>query len=470
MWSVFDPNNVPSGSAGRDASLLATSPERFPGFPHPYNINPEHYPHKHIYVGCVNDLQTDQRRYYNKTVPKEDREKMTPDVCLDFCTKVNGTQFYALHDGTGCYCTPFFRNNTEINDALRGWNCAKPCEGDKATMCGGEHMVSMWSVFDPNNLPSGSAGRDASTASGLAMLALPGLDEMTEFEAGGCSTGNAMHLPAQYTRAECRIECAKDPLCTAAEMPSSTLVHAETRGWCALLYHSDSYASNNNSICAHKMSRMMHFQTGACGRPGPDGNTFSDTHHDGWAGTEGTHVPGGPYTPQECLQKCALDADCDSAEQSKAQLASSGKSWCALFYTTSAIARNGVAPNEKFNCAVKEFGKPVVATTTMMDFTTGICGMQTGQGGFQDLHQSVDGRVGQEGSHLEGTYTPQECKNKCLEDNRCMGARQPTELNEHGKAWCVLLHHSEAVTEIGADANAKFKCALKSFPSLPQVW
>jgi hypothetical protein len=134
MWSVFDPNNVPSGSAGRDASLLATSPERFPGFPHPYNINPEHSPRTHIYVGCVNDLQTDQRRYYNETVPEGDREKMTPDVCLDFCTKVNGTQFYALHDGTGCYCTPFFRNNTEINDTLRGWNCAKPCEGDKAAI------------------------------------------------------------------------------------------------------------------------------------------------------------------------------------------------------------------------------------------------------------------------------------------------------------------------------------------------
>jgi len=118
-------------------------------FPFPENISPKRCPTGNYHVGCFYDTQLAHRRWYDEEVPKENRVKMTPDLCYAFCSKVSGVQYFGLTRGDRCYCTPFF-HNTGMN--AHG-DCDMPCVGDFSQMCGGMERSDVYVLHDCKNLP-----------------------------------------------------------------------------------------------------------------------------------------------------------------------------------------------------------------------------------------------------------------------------------------------------------------------------
>eukprot|EP00929_Paragymnodinium_shiwhaense_P017573 TRINITY_DN126_c0_g1_i2.p1 TRINITY_DN126_c0_g1~~TRINITY_DN126_c0_g1_i2.p1 ORF type:complete len:3378 (+),score=908.37 TRINITY_DN126_c0_g1_i2:86-10135(+) len=119
-------------------------------FPQPYTIDPKRSPTGRLHVGCVYDTQTEQQRWYDDHVAKEDRVPMTVDLCYSFCQNVTGVQYFGLKRGTKCYCTPFFHNTDKGGHG----ECDQPCEGDESEFCGGVEMVDVYEMHDCNNLPA----------------------------------------------------------------------------------------------------------------------------------------------------------------------------------------------------------------------------------------------------------------------------------------------------------------------------
>jgi len=78
--------------------------------------------------------------HYAEIIPKEDREKMTIDLCFDFCRTVPNMVYFGLHAGRDCYCTPYYKPTPGDSS-----NCDEVCEGEPSQMCGG--MVRS-SVFE----------------------------------------------------------------------------------------------------------------------------------------------------------------------------------------------------------------------------------------------------------------------------------------------------------------------------------
>lgn len=78
--------------------------------------------------------------HYAEIIPKEDREKMSIDLCFDFCRTVPNMVYFGLNAGRDCYCMPYYK-------AMPGdsSNCDEVCEGEPSQMCGG--MVRS-SVFE----------------------------------------------------------------------------------------------------------------------------------------------------------------------------------------------------------------------------------------------------------------------------------------------------------------------------------
>jgi len=79
--------------------------------------------------------------HYTVVVPKVDRKAMTPTVCFDFCRTVKGMNFFGLHNGRDCYCTPYHKAMASDSS-----DCDAPCDGDSSQMCGGKTKSEVYSM------------------------------------------------------------------------------------------------------------------------------------------------------------------------------------------------------------------------------------------------------------------------------------------------------------------------------------
>jgi len=79
--------------------------------------------------------------HYNDWVPKEDRQKMTPKVCFQFCRSVPDMGFFGILNGRNCYCEPYYK-------AMAGDSsmCDAVCDGDPTNTCGGESKSVVYSM------------------------------------------------------------------------------------------------------------------------------------------------------------------------------------------------------------------------------------------------------------------------------------------------------------------------------------
>jgi len=100
--------------------------------------------------------------WYDRIVPKEDREAMTPAVCFNFCRTVGKTtQFFGLVEGRKCYCSPYF-----IQEAGDSSQCDAVCEGDNKQMCGGMKKQGIYAMHFCDRLAEHV--EDAKTAADLS--------------------------------------------------------------------------------------------------------------------------------------------------------------------------------------------------------------------------------------------------------------------------------------------------------------
>jgi len=84
--------------------------------------------------------------HYDDHVAKEDREKMTPTVCFNFCRTVEGMGYFGILNGGECYCEPYY--SVQASDSSE---CDSVCEGDNAQMCGGKSKSNIWEMHYCND-------------------------------------------------------------------------------------------------------------------------------------------------------------------------------------------------------------------------------------------------------------------------------------------------------------------------------
>lgn len=94
--------------------------------------------HRHAYTMESQNLSI---IFYDAVVPKVDQEKMTPEICFDFCRTVPDMGFFGIHNGRKCYCTPFFKRM-----AGSGAACDAVCEGDSTQICGSKTKSSIFEM------------------------------------------------------------------------------------------------------------------------------------------------------------------------------------------------------------------------------------------------------------------------------------------------------------------------------------
>jgi hypothetical protein len=171
LFSVASTVNE-TGLAGPSGGFQAGSVDAAPldyksmTFPDTHNVKPKRCPTGHARVGCMNDGQKEQQRWYREHVQKMDRVPMTPEVCFDFCNNVSGAQFFGLRGGNDCYCTPFFH---DISKGGLG-ECDAPCEGDDSRTCGGANMEDVYSMHDCANMPEQPCKKTHSGSSSCAIV------------------------------------------------------------------------------------------------------------------------------------------------------------------------------------------------------------------------------------------------------------------------------------------------------------
>jgi len=68
---------------------------------------------------------------YSELVLKQKQEKMTPQICYEFCRTVPGAVFFGISAGRECYCTPWFEPMPSDDKV-----CTATCEGDDLKICG----------------------------------------------------------------------------------------------------------------------------------------------------------------------------------------------------------------------------------------------------------------------------------------------------------------------------------------------
>lgn len=146
------------GGARQQASFLRRSQSRslrigqapvLQPFPFPYNTNPQRKCTGYYHMGCLQDAQDKERRYYQDYGASEDHRPMTPEVCWEFCKGVSGAQYFGLQNGDQCYCTPFVHDSGDHVNQI----CDMPCTGDASRMCGGQRLVDAYQMHDCNNTP-----------------------------------------------------------------------------------------------------------------------------------------------------------------------------------------------------------------------------------------------------------------------------------------------------------------------------
>jgi len=83
---------------------------------------------------------------YADVVAKEDQEKMTPDVCFDFCRTIQGAGFFGLHNGRDCYCTPYYKKAAGDSS-----ECDASCDGAPHLQCGGKTKSAVFAMHACND-------------------------------------------------------------------------------------------------------------------------------------------------------------------------------------------------------------------------------------------------------------------------------------------------------------------------------
>jgi hypothetical protein len=101
-------------------------------------------------VGCMAiEKKTSHAIFYKDHTVEEDRAKMTPEVCYEFCKSIDGATFFGIEMGRDCYCMPYYAKT-----ASGVGGCDAGCEGAPSSMCGSKSKASVWQMHDCNNLPS----------------------------------------------------------------------------------------------------------------------------------------------------------------------------------------------------------------------------------------------------------------------------------------------------------------------------
>jgi hypothetical protein len=60
-------------------------------------------------VGCMAiEKKTSHAIFYKDHTVEEDRAKMTPEVCYEFCKSIDGATFFGIEMGRDCYCMPYY--------------------------------------------------------------------------------------------------------------------------------------------------------------------------------------------------------------------------------------------------------------------------------------------------------------------------------------------------------------------------
>jgi len=135
---------------------------------------------------------------YTDILDRENQKDMTPQVCFDFCRTVPEMQFFGLVHGRDCYCMHYYR------DAAGGSGvCDLPCDGDSATICGGEHKSSIYQMH--------------SCEDGLAQdLA----DSLTDLDTVNAAVGTALEVTQEVAA---QMQASGDALEALAEATASPL-------------------------------------------------------------------------------------------------------------------------------------------------------------------------------------------------------------------------------------------------------
>jgi len=97
--------------------------------------NKEHYA-----LGAVSGVSI---VHYEAHVAKDQQKKMSPEVCFKFCRTVPNMGFFGLKNGNKCYCTPYYKMETEGSDDSQ---CDDMCEGEATSVCGGHVKSSLYSM------------------------------------------------------------------------------------------------------------------------------------------------------------------------------------------------------------------------------------------------------------------------------------------------------------------------------------
>jgi len=79
--------------------------------------------------------------HYGEVIPRENREKMTHDVCFRFCRTIPDMMFFGIKNGNDCYCAPYYKAMAGDSDV-----CDVVCEGDQTVMCGSKTKSNVFEM------------------------------------------------------------------------------------------------------------------------------------------------------------------------------------------------------------------------------------------------------------------------------------------------------------------------------------
>lgn len=131
-----------------------------------FNHGDKFGPNKHEYkYGPTSNVSI---VHYDAHVAKEDREKMTPEVCFNFCRTVDDMLYFGILNGRDCYCEPYFKQMASDDST-----CESVCEGDKSQICGGKAKSNIWEMHMCND-----AAQTLAEASYKAKLLKNNMDEL----------------------------------------------------------------------------------------------------------------------------------------------------------------------------------------------------------------------------------------------------------------------------------------------------
>jgi hypothetical protein len=121
-------------------------------------------PNKHDYK--IGDSQNVSIVLYKDHVAKEDRKKMSPQVCFDFCRSVEEMNFFGILNGRDCYCMPYYQRLASDDGS-----CTSQREGDHTQICGSPGKSTIWEMHFCNDGAQQLAKAEVEAYSVLTLLA-----------------------------------------------------------------------------------------------------------------------------------------------------------------------------------------------------------------------------------------------------------------------------------------------------------